>query len=147
MTGHPLRILAFVVAALLSSPSVVLARAAMICSMSGPRPVSACCCASAHARGAQQAKRSPAEALSETQRAQLEAAPCCSFDVSDGSAAAPSKASNAPSELLGPALAGRLSDEPLGPIPWVLPVASGWSYRGPPPSGPPLFIKHCTLLN
>lgn len=142
MIGRRFRTLALLVAALLVLPSVVLARAAMVCSMTGQRTFS-CCCASAKASAAAGSQRGSAK--SGAKRADVESARCCKYDPSVG--AAVSAGFKVPLELLGPALADGIDHEGIVVMPWVVPIARGWSYRGPPPSGPPLFIKHCTLLN
>lgn len=147
MIGRSWRILALLVAALLAVPSLVLARAALICSMTGQRTFT-CCCSGTKAEArpsgnfAAGAAASKHAVQADAKRAHIEAEPCCKYDTD--AAGASSASFKVPAELLGHALVDHVVGFAFAPR--VMPVASGWSYRGPPELGPPLFIKHCTLL-
>jgi hypothetical protein len=119
-----------VVASLLASVSG-FARVLYVCRMSG-RVAPSCCCA--------HGMKAP------SRHAALRRADCCEEITIQARASLASAAAEGP-DLPLPALAVQL---PVSPPPrFHLAVGDGWSphwSRGPPDTGPPLYLRNCTLL-
>ena len=134
------RPVALLVAALLAIPSGALARAAYVCSMTGQHTFSKCCCASAKPK-----LKSKATSDDACEPARLHGKNCCDrVQSSDGEQAT---LASALVDAPGAAFVARLDMSELLPDPAPRGLSRWWRSRGPPAHGPPLYIRHCTLLN
>src|SRR5690606_22506986 len=136
MNGLRWRLWALVLATLLVVPSGALAKAAQLCSMTGERTFS-CCCAAAKSKARKSAKQLAGQP-------RVQADDCCeSCERPETAGVLSTSAAGA----FTAALLERVTVEDLVSA-WrtVEPGRFAWS-RGPPSTGPPLFIKHCSLLN
>src|SRR5689334_16927218 len=130
------RLLALVTALLVALPLGAVVRDQVLCRMAG-RVMSSCCCARA---GASHHEASDAQRVPEARKAscceRLSAHAASPSAVRDGADRFPSLlvATVPPSLELAAVLPQRLGGE------------GGARVRAPPPTGPPLFLKHCSFL-
>lgn len=136
MASWRCRVWALVMATVLTTPAGALARVAHICSMTGQRTFT-CCCATAKSRAKEMARQ-----LAGQVRIQID--DCCEPLDSQESTTGALPLPVAPLAALMPECL-TVTDMTSG---WQAPEPTRWwRSRGPPGTGPPLFIKYCSLLN